>query len=124
MGSDFHNWERLENGGGTHVHLTLFKYWDAVQLNIAKFATNFENINVMDSGRPASDLDVSYLKKAVAVTKHAHTFFFGLIACGARDTTALTIAVKPGVPSVIQVQNKDADPPGAAPGQEQQQKCQ
>ena len=42
MGSDFQNWERLENGGDTHVQLTLFKYWDAFQLNMAKFATNFD----------------------------------------------------------------------------------
>lgn len=116
MGSDFQNWERLENGGGTHVHLTLFKYWDAVQLNIAKFATNFENINVMESGRPASELDVTYLKKAVAVTKHAQSYFYGLIACGARDTTALTIAAKPIAPAEVQVQQtRHVTPSPAAP---------
>ena len=82
---------------------------------MAKFATNFENINVMESGRPASDLNVSYLKKAVTVTKHAYSFFYGLIACGARDTTALTIAARPPVPPVIQVQkNRDVTPPPAA----------
>ena len=116
MGSDFQSWERLENGGSNHVHLTLFKYWDAAQLNIAKFATNFENINVMESGRPASELDVTSLKKAVAVTKHAQSFFYGLIACGARDTTALTIAVKPIVPAVVRVQQiRDVTPAAAAP---------
>ena len=58
----------------------------------------------MESGRLASELDVTSLKKAVAVTKHAQTFFYCLIACGARDTTALTIAVKPMTPAVVRVQ--------------------
>lgn len=121
MGAEFQNWERLENGGGDHIHLTLFKYWDAAQLNLSKFATNFQNINVMESGRPASELDVSSLKKAVAVTKHAKNFFYGLIACGARDTTALTIAVKPQVPALVRVQqiinkeDKYSHPPAAVP---------
>ena len=70
----------------------------------------------MESGRPASELDMTYLNKAVAVTKHAQSYFYGLIACGARDTTALTIAVKPVVPSEIQVQQtRDVTPPPAAP---------
>ena len=43
------NWEVLVNGGGTHAQLTLLKYWDTFQLNITKFATHFENINVSRS---------------------------------------------------------------------------
>ena len=107
-GPDFQSWMRLHSGGGDHVHLTIFKYWDAAHLQICKFATDFQNINVMESGCAATDLDISPLKKAVIVTKHAYNYFYGLVACGARDNSAITIAPKPLVPAVINI------PAGAA----------
>ena len=57
----------------------------------------------MESGRSASELDISPLKKAVSATKHACNYVYGLIACGARDNTALTIVPKPLVPTVVRV---------------------
>ena len=57
-------------GGGDHVHLTLFRFYDKASLYLAKYATNVENQNVVESARPASDLDLTYAKKAALVTKN------------------------------------------------------
>ena len=69
VGTDFVAWTQLPHGGGPNVHLTLFGYYDSAHLNISKFATNFKNINVLESGRPASELDFTYLKKAATIIK-------------------------------------------------------
>ena len=63
VGVDFVAWTQQSHSGGAHIYLMLFGYYNSSHLNICKFATNFKNITVLESGRPASKLDVTYLKK-------------------------------------------------------------
>ena len=60
--------------GGKHVHLTLFSCFDAAMLRISKFATYFHNANVMESGRPSSDLDLKHLRDAAVCMAHGRKY--------------------------------------------------
>ena len=53
VGAYFVAWTQQPHIGGPNVHLALFGYYDSDHLNIPKFATNFKNTNVLESGRPA-----------------------------------------------------------------------
>ena len=85
------------------MHIILFGYCDAAHLNISRFANNFKNTNVLESGRLASELDFTYLKKAATVIMHMATYFQGLFAMGTPDTSVISIIPKPSAPLVLVV---------------------
>ena len=88
------------------MHLTLFGYYDSAHLNISTFATSFKNISVLESGRPVSELDFTYLKKAATAIKHTTSYFQGLFAIGFPDTSAISIIPKPPAPAATVVQRR------------------
>ena len=101
---DFMAWTQQPHGNRPNVYLALFGYYDSSHLNISKFATSFKNINVLESGRPASELDFTYLKKAATVIKHMTSYFQGLFTIEVPDTSAISIIPKPPAPAVAVVQ--------------------
>jgi hypothetical protein len=82
----------------------LFGYYNSTHLNISKFATNFKNINILESGRPASKLDVTHLKKAATVIKPMTEYFQGLFAMGVPDTSVISIIPISPVPLALAIQ--------------------
>ena len=62
VGADFISLTQHSHNDGSRSWLTLFGYYNSTHLNISKFATNFKNINILESGRPASKLDITHLK--------------------------------------------------------------
>ena len=64
------NWEEhMTACGGSipNVHLLLLSYVDRIWVCFAKFALDFNNINVVTENRPLADLDLSEINKAVSV---------------------------------------------------------
>ena len=61
--------EHMTTCGGSipNVHLLLLSYVDRIWVCFAKFALDFNNINVVTENRPLADLDLSEINKAVAV---------------------------------------------------------
>lgn len=98
--ADFQSWMRSNNGGGDHVHYSVFNYWDAAHRLLAQFSLDFVNTHVVESGRDAKELDTSALEKMARVTKHCWDHFYGLMARGAKDTSTLTIVPRPLNPRV------------------------
>ena len=95
MSSNFEGWLRQKYGGRRHAQLTLFAYYDYAHLNISKFATNFQNINSFETGRPASELDLTFLIKAAVIIKHITEYFQRLFALELPDTSPLTLLLRP-----------------------------
>lgn len=109
MDADFDAWMRSDTGGGPNVHLTLFRFYDRATLHIAKFANNFKNQNILESGRPVTELDITQIKKAALVTKSMYEYFQRLFVCGQRDSSVVTVAHRPTVPATnVQVNNPPA----------------
>ena len=104
MNGDFETWLRLSHGGGDHVHMTLFSYYDTIHLNISKFATSFRNVNIFETGRPASELDLSFLTKAAVIAKHMTEYFLRLFALETPDVSPLTLSLTPAA-------NRPTSPP-------------
>ena len=103
LGPRFTEWTNSTHKGGNHVHLTLYGYFDSAMLRICKFATSFHNINVMGSGRPSSELDLTHLRDAAVCMEHCHKHFTGLFAMNIPDTSPITIKQEPLVPRVVNV---------------------
>ena len=80
--ADFHAWMRSPTGGGDSVHLTIFSFINRITLHIAKFATHFKNLNVIDKGLLLTELDLEHLKKAVEISKNMVEYFRRKIICG------------------------------------------
>ena len=79
--------------------MTLFSYYDTIHLNISKFATSFRNVNIFETGRPALDLDLSFLKKAAVIAKHMTEYFLRLFALETPDVSPLTLSLAPAANS-------------------------
>jgi hypothetical protein len=56
--SESSGWLYQSHAGDGNVHLTLFQYYGVIHLHLCKFATNFENANILKTGRPVSELDL------------------------------------------------------------------
>ena len=104
VGADFVSWTQHSHSDGSRVCLTLFDYYNSTHLNMLKFATNFKNINILESGRPASKLDITHLKKLATVIKPMTEYFQGLFAMGVPDTSFVSIIPIPPVPIAMAIQ--------------------
>ena len=74
------------------MRLKNFNFIDRSILHIAKFATKFNNLNVIKKGRPLSELNLEHIEKAVEITKNTGDYFRRNIICGQKDDTLATIA--------------------------------
>ena len=88
---DFKAWLNV-TGGGKWVHYVLFQFWDTCHSLISQFSTDYMNVNVYESGRDASELDISALKKAAIVFKSCNLHYQTLIALNKADDTVPAIA--------------------------------
>jgi hypothetical protein len=88
-------WLCKSHGGGDNVHLTLYHYYDAARFHVCKFATNFENVNILETGRPSSEMDLTFLTKAAVIIKHMTEHFQRLIALEIPDTTSVILSLAP-----------------------------
>ena len=64
------NWEEymtICGGSIPNVHLLLLSYIDRIWVCLAKFALDFNNVNVVSENRPLEDLDLSEINKAMSV---------------------------------------------------------
>ena len=104
MSGDFETWLRLSHGDGPHVHMNFFSYYDTIHLNISKFAMSFRNVNIFETGRPASDLDLSFLVKTAVIAKHMTEYFLMLFALETPDVSPLTLSLTPAA-------NRPTSPP-------------
>ena len=95
MSGNFERWLRQKHGGRRHAQLTLFAYYDCAHLNIPKFATNFQNANIFETGCPASELYLTFWIKAAVIIKHITEYFQRLFSLELPDTSALTLLLRP-----------------------------
>ena len=84
-GAEFTEWVTDVGHEMPHLPWTMFSYLESAWLSIARFATNYANINVLRTSRPASELDVSDLKKALVVVSSCTKHFRTLFSLGAAD---------------------------------------
>ena len=79
MGPDFDKWVEA-TGGGPWIHALLLQYFDVVFSRFCEFAIDFQNGNVFQFKRAASELDAAPLSKAILAWQHARDHFQSLIA--------------------------------------------
>ena len=80
MDVEFDAWMRSKTGGDNNMHLTLFRFMDRASLHLAKWAMSFNNHNIIELGRPVTELGLTHLKKAELITKNIE-YLFQLITC-------------------------------------------
>jgi len=70
-----------------HLPWSLFGYFESIWIHVAKFATDYNNVNVFRSKRPTSDLDITELKGAVMIAHLAMDHFRRHFATATPDTS-------------------------------------
>ena len=76
-----------KTGGEFYLHRTLFQYFDNCHANIGDICTNFNNVNVLYTGRPTSKLDCSAMPEVALAYKTVKNHFDQLIALNRVDST-------------------------------------
>ena len=87
VGTKFESWYQQVGGVNAcrHTHLVIFSYLESFCCAVNKFATNYNNVNLVNSNQPASSLDISDLEDSLRSIKHMFNYFENLFATNALD---------------------------------------
>jgi len=106
---DFTSWMTLTGGSNGKVHWVLYSYLESFWVHLCSFATDYGNVNVADTARPETELDLAKLQKAVTSIHLMKKYFVNLFATNAPSTMVPRLC-----PDEL-VQDRVMSQPGAQP---------